>query len=791
MLLRRRLTAHTRNVSVRPINGAELLANQGESPNMAAALEHIRVIDFGQYVSGPLAGMLLADQGADVVRVDPPGGPRWNTPANSTWNRGKRSITLDLKRADDLAIARSLIQSADVVVENFRPGTMERLRLGPEEMTRANPGLVYCSIPGFASDDPRASMPAYEGVVGAASATYRPSDPDSTRPVYTAIPIASVYGAFQSVVAIVVALNARERDDVGQRIEVPLFDSMFQSIGRFGVRVHNAPPATPTLQELWGGIFQCSDGKYVRFGGPGNQNFRQFVEAAGITSWDHEGLTDFDRPLDAPQFRAEADQRIRELFLTRTAQQWEDLIAEAGSEGAVCRTSAEWFDHPHARASEMVVEVDDPRYGKMLQPGINARMSVTPGRVRGPAPTPGQHSEEILAELQPRSASEAPAHQDAMRAALDGVKVLDLCIILAGPTMGRTLAEYGANVIKIDNPRRGSTVARHNDINRGKRSILLDLRSEEGRDVFWKLLEDADVVAQNYRAGSLERLGLGYEEVRKRKPDIIYASLNAYGHIGPWAERPGHEGFAQATAGMTRRFGGDGVPESQPNPVNDYGTGFMGAYGVALALLHRQRTGEGQHIDSALAYTAMTLQSPFMQLYEGKEWNETSGQDALGTGPLHRAYQASDGWFFVGAPDTALPGLSGLDGLSGIDALRGDALASSLEERFQGNSVAFWVERLAAAGIGAQRVVTNVRELMTDPWVESHGLSITREHNELGMVTTCGPAPRLSRTPVRPGIPAPKPGSHAREILAEHGLGNRYQTLLDSGVILTDGVAAG
>ena len=758
---------------------------------MVGALEHIRVIDFGQYISGPLAGMLLADQGADVIRVDPPDGPRWKTPANSTWNRGKRSITLDLKQAGDLATARSLIQGADVVVENFRPGTMDRLGLGNEEMTQVNPRLVYCSIPGFASDDPRAAMPAYEGVVGAASATFRPPNADSPRPVYTAIPIASVYGAFQSVVAIVVALNARERDGVGQRIEVPLFDSMFQSIGRFGVRVHNAPPSVPTLQELWGGIFKCSDDQYVRFGGSGNQNFRHFVEAAGITLWDDEGLTDFDRPLDSPQFRAEAQERIRELFLTRTAQEWEDLIAEAGSEGAVCRTSAEWFDHPHARASQMVEEVDDPTYGKMLQPGINVRMSSTPGRVRGPAPAPNQHREEILEELKARPAFEAPAQQDDIRAALDGVKVLDLCIILAGPTMGRTLAEYGANVIKIDNPSRGSTVARHNDINRGKRSILLDLKSEEGRDVFWKLLEDADVVAQNYRAGRLESLGLGYEEVRKRKPDIIYASLNAYGHLGPWAKRPGHEGFAQATSGMTRRFGGDGMPESQPNPVNDYGTGFMGAYGVALALLHRQRTGEGQHIDSALAYTTMTLQSPFMQHYEGKQWNETGGQDALGTGPLHRAYQASDGWFFIGAEESALSRLSGLEGLSGIDSLQGDALASSLEERFLGNSVAFWVERLAAAGAGAQRVITNVRELMTDPWVESHGLSITREHDELGMVTTCGPAPRLSRTPVRPGIPAPKPGSHAREILEQHGLGSRYQTLLDSGVILTDGVEAG
>ena len=105
------------------------------------------------------------------------------------------------------------------------------------------------------------------------------------------------------------------------------------------------------------------------------------------------------------------------------------------------------------------------------------------------------------------------------------------------------MAEFGADVIKIDNPARGRTVARHNDINRGKRSILLDLKSEEGRDVFWRLLEDADVVAQNYRAGKLEKLGLDYESVRARKPDIVYASLNAFGHLGPWAMRPGHEQF--------------------------------------------------------------------------------------------------------------------------------------------------------------------------------------------------------------------------------------------------------
>ena len=141
---------------------------------MAGALDGIRVIDFGHYIAGPLAGMLMADQGADVIKVDPPGGPRWQTPANSTWNRGKRSINLDLKLPSDLEIARALVETADVVIENFRPGVMDRMGLGPVAMTEANPRLIYCSVPGFASDDPRATMPAYEGIIGAASATYRP-----------------------------------------------------------------------------------------------------------------------------------------------------------------------------------------------------------------------------------------------------------------------------------------------------------------------------------------------------------------------------------------------------------------------------------------------------------------------------------------------------------------------------------------------------------------------------------------------------------------------------------------
>src|SRR5262249_18283521 len=141
---------------------------------MSRAFQGIRLIDFGQYIAGPLTAMLLADQGAGVIRIDPPGGPRLKAPANATWNRGKHSIVLDLTRPEDLAVARGLVEGADVVVENFRPGVMERLGLGPDAMLAANPRLVYCSLPGFASDDPRAGVAAWEGVVGAATDTYRP-----------------------------------------------------------------------------------------------------------------------------------------------------------------------------------------------------------------------------------------------------------------------------------------------------------------------------------------------------------------------------------------------------------------------------------------------------------------------------------------------------------------------------------------------------------------------------------------------------------------------------------------
>jgi len=253
---------------------------------MASALAGIRVIDFGQYIAGPLAAQLLGDQGAEVIRVDPPSGPAWDTPANATWNRGKRSILLDLKTEDGRSTARALIASADVVIENFRHGVMDQLGLGAVAMTEANPRLVYLSMPGFASDDPRAQVAAWEGAVGAASGLYRRNRVanDDGAPVYTAIPLPSAYAAIQGSVAVTMALNARERDGVGQRIEVPLFDAMYGAIGYNGYKVHGDTAAAPgagfNLTTQW----ECADGQWIMFH-TGNGRTEEVLTAAGVADW--------------------------------------------------------------------------------------------------------------------------------------------------------------------------------------------------------------------------------------------------------------------------------------------------------------------------------------------------------------------------------------------------------------------------------------------------------------------------------------------------------------------------
>ena len=629
---------------------------------MAGALDGIRVIDFGHWLAGPLTALLLADQGAEVIHVDPPGGPAWKTVANATLQRGKQRIVLDLKSPADLASAHGLIGSADIVIENFRPGVMDRLGLGWDAVRRGHDRLIYCSLPGFASDDPRAAMPAWEGALAAATGTYTRSGAED-QPRFNALPLASEFGALAAAIAIVMALIARERDGLGQRLEVPLFDAMFLAFGASALLVNGAAaggrPADP-----WSGTYECRDGAMVLLNLATPRFVRRFLEATGtLQAWTAKGYLEPDRLVHDSALWAQHKQELSALLRTRTAEEWDMLATQVLLPLTRIRTSVAWMESQHAQDAGIIVPVDDPEYGRLLQPGPSVRLSGPLGKDAAP---PSERPAVIR----------ATAVTSPLTAALEGFRIVDTTQVLAGPTAARTLAEFGAEVIKINNPWEEGAGYRwqvhryHTDVNRGKRTILIDLKRPEGLAILWRLVENADAFLQNLRLGVAEHLGIGYEQVREHKPDIVYLSVSAFGYGGVWQYRPGYEPNAQAITGMQARMGGSANrPAGQPFAIDDYCTGLLGALGLGLGLFHRLRTGEGQRVETSLGHAATFLQIPYMQTYEGKVWDEPSGPQAQGWGPLQRLYRAADAWFFLGAQDTQIERLASIPGLRRCRAL--------------------------------------------------------------------------------------------------------------------------
>ncbi|HTN78875.1 MAG TPA: CoA transferase [Acidimicrobiales bacterium] len=665
------------------------------------ALDGIRVVDFGQHLAPSLAAMILADHGADVVRVDPPTGPRWTTDAHAVLERGKRRIALDLKDTNDLAIARRLIERAEVVIEGFRPGVMERLGLLPVDRN------VWCSIPGFASDDPRAGLAGWEGIVGAATGHYTrsPREPGDG-PAFSAVPLASSFASLVAVNSIVAALIARERSGQGQTIEVPLFGAMFEAIGGMGQRLPVPPvmPFTPCSDI----DAQGSDGRWIHVVMISPRHYEWFRDA-------------FLPELGPPDL--DARQRIIDLIATAPAASWDERINAVGIPCTIVRTTEQFLrEDEHARAVRAVIELDDPELGPTAQLGFGVSMSRTP-----PSASP-RHAHDadrnaILRELDDEPVP-LPVRAPQLRAALEGITVIDLTMVLAGPSAGRILAEFGADVIKINRP--AYWIIGHCHTNSGKRSVLLDVRDPEGREALLSLVRGADAFLQNIPEGGAEAIGIGEDDVRAVQPDIVYSSVSAYGHGGTRGRFRGWEPIGQASTGLMMRYGG-GVPRFARFAVCDYGTGHLSAMAVLLGLFHKVRTGEGQHVATSLVQAGAHHQAMFMVAYEGKVWDEPAGYDVLGWSDDDRLCDTPDGWLYrVG--DVTHP-------------------------------------------------LVEIEGLMEDEEVRRQGLSIERDHPGFGRVRLVGPSPRLSRTPVQVTKPAPAPGWDTREVL-----GARYEELASRGV---------
>jgi len=743
---------------------------------MTGPLAGLRVADFGQYVAGPLTAVLLADQGADVIHVDPPGGPRMAGVADAFLNRGKRRAILDLKRTGDLAVARRLAATADIVIENFRPGVLTRLGLDLDAIRQESPALITCSLPGFAADDPRASLRGYEGVIAAATANCQPrtgEEPagwDWERPTYSALPLASSFAAYLAAVSIVMALIARRRTGRGQRVEVPLFDAMFTLIGHSGAYANERGLHLPRpIHGRGAGAFRCRDGRYVQFDTSSPRHLSWFARAAGLLGRLDPELLDL-----ASNARPEVNERLhaalRAEFLTRTAAEWEELGNAAGAAIGFIRTPAEWIGTEHARQTRAVTSVTDPELGAIWCAGVPVALSEFPDPPLRPRRPAGADTAAVLAELDGQPARPAPGPEPDLAQPLSGICVLDLGLALAGPTCGRILAEFGADVLKIGSPAAG--VGGY--LNRGKESLLLDLGTLPGQEVYWRLVDHADVVLENFSPGTAGRLTIGSDEVLARRPDLVYTSISCYGLGGPWTEWRGWERQGQAVTGIMERTGLPSV--LGPYNIVDIGTGILGAFATALALYHRQSTGRGQLASASLVQSATYHQALFMFDFPGYRPAEPRGYFALGESPLQRYYRAADRWFFLAARPEDIPALAAVTRQPELGRRTGAALEAALEDAFAADTARDVAARLADAGVAAH-VVVPIADLMTDAVVRERGLSVTQEVAGVGSCTMPGVSPRLSETPALAGHPPHRPGEDARKILASVGLADRLDAL--------------
>ena len=362
---------------------------------MSGVLEGFRVLEFGEYVASQVLGMLLADQGAEVVKVEPPGGGRLRGGAPfAVWNRGKKSVVVDASGDSGAGVIERLAASADVLVSDSR---VLPSGVGVERIQAANPRLVSVCLPAFGAEHADASLPPLETLVAAATGIYM--DRGSGAPSFISVPHASIFGALGAAPAVIAALLHREATSEGQRIELPLYDAMFGAMGAQAVLLpETSPDAVPTVHPVIARFYECADGRWVNINAGYPRALIPMMRAFGHPEW-AEPLLDTDSLLAHPEDRQLWIDTLERTWRSRPALEWEQIMDEAGVPCTMCRSVDEWLECEQSAAMGAVVEVEDPTFGLMRQVGVQVHLSESEGGIRRHAPALGEHTDEILAAL--------------------------------------------------------------------------------------------------------------------------------------------------------------------------------------------------------------------------------------------------------------------------------------------------------------------------------------------------------------------------------------------------------
>jgi crotonobetainyl-CoA:carnitine CoA-transferase CaiB-like acyl-CoA transferase len=779
---------------------------------MPGPLEGLVVVDATWGMPAGIASHLLSDYGAIVIKLERPGGgPFGHDVLRSVLDRGKRSVEADLATAAGREVAHSLLAGADVWLESFGPGRAAGLGLGYEELHARYPRLIQASYTGYGHGGPWRDRPGFDSLVAARCGLQAEQSGHREGPIFLGHPSIAYATGFLSAIGILAALRARHRTGAGQLVDASLLDGMLAVMSMnwwWNERdlSYLARSGTETgfgHNRLITDLFVCKDGQYLMVHTGGDGAFKRLTDILGVG----EGIraiegVEMQVPLNDEEYHI-ARHVVPDAFKARPREEWIKLFHEADIAALPVLRASETIEEPQVQYADLVVEIDDPVHGPMRQVGPVIRFAGSPAPAPAPAPVLGQHTAAVAGGDIPASAiADAIVTDEPLAGPLAGLRVIDFSAFFATAYGARLLSDLGADVIKVE-PVRGDHMRPLPDLfegaQRGKRTIALDMRTPEGQEVARRLVAGADVVMHNFRPGKAENIGLGYEQLREIKPDLIYAFLPGFGSAGPMEKLKSFAPLVSGYAGLLYEGAGAGNPPVRRVLGNeDLYNGLAGAVAVLMAVQHRTRTGRGQYLENPQLHSSLFV--------VGEHATDASRRslpaheldaDQTGWSPLYRLYRTGDGWICIACVgDRAFARLGAALGLPALAAdprfasqadrdAHPDELTAILAARFAQLTAGQAQALLDDHGVAAEIPLADplMPELLWEEWALEDQRVFEHHHPEHGWIREVGLVVRLSETPGLNKGTSPRLGQHSAEILAELGYDDDQRAALLTAVV--------
>ncbi len=726
----------------------------------ARALDGVRVLEWTDSAAGQVAGMLLADLGADVVRVLPDGdGERVGLPGWLCWNRGK-TLVAGSDRIDHLLVR------ADVLVDDGTHAALSTRGHTAATLRDRAPGLVSVWMPATRSPYLGHELPNDQLLLDAISGFAANHPALEERPIASVTQARPMIQGALGAVAAMAGLLARTRDGWGRAATVTGLHAEAATLATLVNESVDGPAKVAPGRSVSGGpyfrLYQGGDGRWFYLAALSPE---LFIGALDVM----DRLDVFALPSVAgeflnfikPEVTAEVNAELETTIAEQSAEEWVRRFEGAGVPAALLSDPDDWLGSDVVAHACPPVRRRHPDVGEVTMPGPPLDLS---GDGVGAGELPSSSRPAVAADVWP-GVDPLPAPAGLPPGADDrplaGLRVIDTATFLAAPFVSTLLAAHGADVVKIEAPTGdpyGIYTHSYGIINEHKPRLAVDLSDEEGRRLFLELVALADVVVDNLTAAKLARMDLGPERYDAANPALVRCSVTAFGAVGPYADLPGFDPVLQTLSGLAAVQGGAGRPITINAPVHDVAVGCLGALGTLAALWRRHQTGQGQRVFTSLAASSTFLQSGDITDYAGRPARPVGGPDFPGPSSWHRFYRAADGWIGVSAAtDTQRRSLLALLDRSGLWAVDDDERAVAIEAvtgREPGEAL---VVRLLDAGVPAGGAVERGRELI-DPFLLEQDFSHVVETVGVGRIRAASGYTDWDHAPRRPPLPASQLG---------------------------------